>query len=205
MRQVVIAFATTGASPKKGHRMSELVAIECQENGVMGRVLHQHFKVDDTQSANKTFAEQFNLLDEMIGGANLIVHDRVVWGRFMRQEIGGKKNRSARRLLKDVTDIVTWARQKFPRQRKDVKSIARALQIKVERRLEGVRQEAEILFLIASRMRCNSDEPIALNVDLVESGNSVGVSRGSERRDRFCFGLSDYVFRFWRRLLSVLQ
>lgn len=202
MRRVVISFATTGVSPKKGHRMSELVAIECKENEVKGRVLHLCFKVDGVQSANKSFAEQFHLLDEMIGSAKVVVLDRVIWRRFLRNEISGVKNRSARRLLKDAIDILTWARQKFPRQRKDVKSIARLLQIKVGERLGDVRQEAEVLFLIASQMNCYPSDLITSSVDLIESEYQENRLHFLGEKKISLWGLRDCAIRFWRGLLS---
>jgi len=151
MKQVVVAFATTGNNPKEGHRFSELVAIE-QVDGQPGRRLHLKFKTDAAQEG-KTFADQFDLLDDLIGDTPIVIHHAGQWRKFLRPELDAIKKRGARRLLKQTVDVSTWAQQRFPKQRKDLAAIARKVQVNIPAGLTGIELEAEQQRLIATKMQ----------------------------------------------------
>jgi DNA polymerase III subunit epsilon len=153
MRQVAIAFTTTGPSPKQGHRISELVAVEQVGSEQMKRTLHLFFKANDAASDKLTFATQFDALDQFIADAPIILHDTGAWRKFLRAELQGIKNKGARRLLTQVVDVSRWAHQRFPKHRKSVAAIAKRLNIVVSSELSGLRLTAEQLALIGKAIR----------------------------------------------------
>lgn len=152
-RLVAIAFSATGLSPKQGGRISELIAIERVGDQSAGRVLRLYFKTEETQLGKKTFSEQFELLDEMIGDSQIILYNAGIWRRFIREELRIIRKRSARRLLKQVIEVEFLVRKRFPRQRKDLASILKKLRIEEPPELDVLRRDAESLLLIASEMK----------------------------------------------------
>src|SRR5512137_408133 len=119
MRQVVIAFSTTGKDPKAGAQISELVATEHEDGHATGRTLHMSFAEDAAQDGT-TFAQQFDTLDGFIMDARIVVFNATIWRKFMRAELRSIKKHGARRLLMQTFDVSHWARQRLPRQRKDL-------------------------------------------------------------------------------------
>jgi hypothetical protein len=155
MRQVAIAFTTTGNDPKKDHRFREMVAIEQLDDQSAGRVLHLCFKTTP-DGEGKTFAEQFKALDELVGNSVVIVHKGGVWKQFLRAELRLIEDKRARRLLKQVFDVTAWAHERFPRQRKSVEAIARKLNLTVSHEHNGLSLEADRLGLIGA-VACQSE------------------------------------------------
>lgn len=122
MRQVVIAFATTGKDPRAGASISELTAIERDNGQPTGRMLHMTFAASASQDG-ATFAQQFDALDGLITDARVVVFNAALWRKFLRPELRQIKNRGARRLLTQAIDISQWARQRFPKQRKELVAV----------------------------------------------------------------------------------
>ena len=156
MRQVAIAFTTTGPSPKEGHRISDLVAVEQTCGTRLGRTLHLIFRADDAQDEKPTLAMEFDELDELIADAPIVVHHAGLWRKFMRVELRDIKKRGARRLLKQVVDVTGWAHSRYPKQRKSLEAIARKCGIADPEGMTGLRLDAERIRLIAQLM---SQEP----------------------------------------------
>jgi DNA polymerase III epsilon subunit-like protein len=157
MRQIVIAFSTTGPSPKKGDRISELVAVE-QANGLAtGKTLHLVFQPPEKEGGKATFAAQFGALDDLVGDAQVVVHHAGNWRKFLRIELRDAKTRGARRLLKQTVDVYRWAHQRYPKHRKDVAALAKRLCIVVPADLTGLRASVEQLRLIAREMKSTED------------------------------------------------
>jgi DNA polymerase III epsilon subunit-like protein len=152
MKQTAIAFATTGDDPKKGHRIRELVAVA---KGDEERVLHLCFNVSG-EGEGKAFADQFHELDQLVGEGWVVVHNAAMWKRFLRAELPFLKRANARRMTKNVFDVSSWARRRFPRQRKSLHAIAAKAGVVVESNLSGLRGDAERLRLIAEV----ADEPL---------------------------------------------
>lgn len=154
MKQVAIAFATTGPSPKDGHRFSELALVE------QGSDRRMHFKVES--EGGNTFAARFAEIDSFIGDASLVLLNGGRWRRFLRVELKTIKGRRARRLMRGVIDVGDWAHQRFPRQRKNVTAIANRMGISGTKELTGLEREAELLALIAQQMNTSPVEPASV-------------------------------------------
>jgi hypothetical protein len=164
MKQVAIAFATTGPSPKDGHRFSELALVEQGSNRRM------HLKVES--EGGNTFAARFAEIDSFIGDASLVLLNGGRWRRFLRVELKTIKGRRARRLMRDLIDVGDWAHQRFPRQRKNVTAIANRMGISGTKELTGLEREAELLGLIAQQMN-TSALPIQ---EVGEASSPTGVT-----------------------------
>lgn len=148
MKQVAIAYATTGPAPKDGHRFSELVLVE------QGTDRRLHVKVEP--EGGNTFAAHFDKIDSFIGDASLVMLNGGRWRRFLRVELKAIKGRRARRLMREVIDVGDWAHQRFPRQRKSVTAIASRMGISGTKELTGLEREAELLALIAQQMNTST-------------------------------------------------
>ena len=191
MKQVVIAFETTGNNPKEGHRFSVIYAIE-QVNGWPEDRLAIRFKTAETPN-EKTFAEQFDELDEFIGGSPIVVRHAGQWRKFLRPELANIKKRGANRLLKQTQCISEWAHQRFPKQRKDLKSIARRLQLDVSPGLHGPDLEGEQMRLIATKM-----QPVAVVAGL-PTATSPKISASIES-ERTTLGFRERISLCWKVL-----
>ncbi|HXS54020.1 MAG TPA: hypothetical protein VN782_15905 [Usitatibacter sp.] len=183
MRQVAIAFTTTGNDPKKGHCFREMVAVEQLEDGTCSRVVQLSFKTPDDPE-RKPFAEQFPELDALIGDATIVVHNAGIWKKFLRPELATVKDRKARRLLTQVFDVNAWAQRSFPKQRRSLEIIARKTNIKIEGQQSGLRLNAERLRLIAAVAMKQRTEPSIPSDHGVRPDTPV---RRLARRLRFCW------------------
>lgn len=152
MKQVAIAFKTTGPSPKAGDRIAELMAVQAD-----GDRLHLVFSEDK----GKTFAALLPRLEEFIGESEVVVYHAGHWRKFLRVELRGIRKPRGRRLLEGLVDVSAWAHQRFPRQRKDIAAIARQLGITVGAELVDLERDGELLRQIATRMN-TLDEPTAV-------------------------------------------
>lgn len=209
MRQVAIAFATTGPSPKAGHRICEIVLVG-QENGNRdGSPVRFDFSAMNPTNEPITFPVVLPALKAFVRDSTLIVHDSGKWRRFLRAELRTIKRHGAGRLLNNVIDIGAWAHQRFPKQRRDVAAIARRLGIDVGKELAGLEKEAEFLRLIAQKMDTSGETVSTTTIAAAHSIDPLGgqevvapvvqvapVMPGSQRRKNWVERVGD----FWRDL-----
>ncbi len=139
MKQVAIAFDTTGANPKEGHRFSELVARQIGND----KTLRLNAGADGLK-------DQLQRLLAFTDGAQVVVLDGARWRRFMRAELKAGADAKARGLMKDVFDVGAWAKERFPRQRKDVEAIGRQVGVRVDGDATGLEREVMVLAAIVS-------------------------------------------------------
>src|SRR5881394_3167246 len=139
MRQIAIAFTTTGPSPKQGHRISELLAVE-DVDGEARRTYFLAFK-PEILGERPTFLERLDALDELVGDAPIVVHNAAQWRKYLRVELRQLKKRGARRLLRQTVDVYRWAYQRHPKRRKDIAAIARRVGITPSSELSGLRRD----------------------------------------------------------------
>lgn len=193
MKQVAIAFATNGPSPKDGHRFSELVLVE------QGTDRRLHVKVEP--EGGNTFAARFAEIDSFIGDASLVMLNGGRWRRFLRVELKAIKGRRERRLMRDVIDVGDWAHQRFPRQRKNVTAIANRMGISGTKELTGLGREAELLALIAQQMNTSPAEPASVIrpkavIEAFPAALPIPVALPATRQKNWI----ERVGNFWRNL-----
>lgn len=209
MRQVAIAFATTGPSPKAGHRICEIVLIGQDSGKRDGAPVRFDFRGIEPTNESITFPLVLSALKAFVGEATVIVHDSGKWRRFLRAELRMIKRHGAGRLLNNVIDISAWAHQRFPKQRRDVTAIARRLGIDVRKDLAGLEKEAEFLRLIAQKMDTSGETVSTTAITVADSIDTSGgqevvapvaqaapVTPSSQRRKNWVERVGD----FWREL-----
>lgn len=193
MRQVAVAFATTGSSPRAGHRFSEIVLVG-QEGGLpTGQPVRFELGSELRPNEATTFPAVLEEIIAFVGDAQLIVHDESSWRRFLRAELRMIKRHGAANLISNVVGVSAWAHQRFPRQRKDVAAIARRLGIESPSEPMDLERQAELLRLIANVITAPSAAPT-----LHDAGSSV-----ADGLNGHAAGKRPWVERvgsFWRNL-----
>lgn len=157
MRQVAISFATTGPSPRGGHRICEIVLVGQKEGTQEGRMVRFRLLSESGVSEPARFATVLPELKSFVGDATVVVSDAGKWRRFLRAELRTIRRHGAGRLLNELVDVSSWAHQRFPRQRRNVAAIARRMGIEVDKELIGLEREAELLRLIARGMNTSME------------------------------------------------
>lgn len=191
MKQIAVAFATTGDSPKDGHRFCELVLVD--QDGEQTR-----FELLGEPASNQQvkFAEALTALKAMVGDAQLIVADAGKWRRFLRADLRSIKRHGANQLMNNVVGVSDWAHQRFPRQRKDVAAIARRAGIEIPENLTGLELEAELLRRIANVMNEGAAVPLASDVPTLIAATQANPTSSK------CW--VEQVGTFWRRLTGKI-
>lgn len=184
MKQVAIAFDTTGANPKEGHRFSELVARQIGND----KTLRLNAGADG-------LTDQLQRLLAFTDGAQVVVLDGARWRRFMRAELKAGADAKARGLMKDVFDVGAWAKERFPRQRKDVEAIGRQVGVRVDGEATGLEREAVVLAEII-QMACGQSLPKA---EAIEPFSTQIKPIHPNHLDRW----GGLVRRLWRQISSL--
>jgi len=192
MKQIAVAFSTTGDSPKDGHRFCELVLVD--QDGEQTR-----FELLGEPASNQQvkFAEALTAIKAMVGDAQLIVHESTRWRRFLRAEIRSIKRHGANQLMNNVVGVSDWAHQRFPRQRKDVAAIARRAGIEIPENLMGLELEAELLRRIANVMNEG-----ATGSSVLDARTLITATHASPTSSKLCW--AEQVGSFWRRLTGKI-
>lgn len=193
MQQFAVAFATTGNSPKAGHRFSEIVLLG-QENGVPNGQRAIFTFGDAVGEGAVTFPAALTAMKVLVGDAQLIVHDPGRWRRFLRPELRVIKRHRAGHLMNNLLDVSAWAHQRFPRARKDVAAIARKAGVEVPKGLTGLELEAELLLRIANVMTP------ATELAVVTADPAVPVVMPSHTPSELPSAWVLRLGNFWRRL-----
>jgi DNA polymerase III epsilon subunit-like protein len=198
MRQVVIAIATTGNNPKDGARISELAAIEHEDGKPTGRTLHLSFATA-AASEGGTFVQQFDVLDNLIGEATIVVFNAALWRKFLRPELRHVRGRGSRRLLTQTVDVSQWARARFPRQRRDLAALARKFGVHVSPDTTGPAHDAAMLSAINGIM---SAPPCKVATPMPASTNESGLPITSTVARAMQRPLIDRLATCWRVLIG---
>lgn len=191
MKQIAVAFTTTGDSPKEGHRFSEIVLVD--QNGE-----RTWFELLGEPASNQqvTFEVALTAIKTLVDDAQLIVHDVGKWRRFLRAALRSIKRHGANQLMNNVVGVSDWAHQRFPRQRKDVTAIARRVGIEIPENLTGLELEAELLRRIANVM---NEEAAASSV--LDTPTLIAVTQVNPTTSK-CW--VEQVGSFWRRLTGKI-
>lgn len=197
MRQIVVAFDTTGSDPKQGARIRDLRAVEVLDGAPTTQVLHLTLAPDSGQS-DTSFAEHLEALDTFIGDSSIVVANAGLWRKFLRLELRHMKKRGIRRLLTNTIDVAQWARQRFPRHRKDRDSLARKLDIALPTETIGLARDAAILVAIAVRMDSQSIAAHARPLEAPDSSDPQHPLPASAIR----LSLGVRLRSYWKKLIA---
>lgn len=186
MKQIAVAFATTGNSPKGGlHRFSEIVLL-----GPNGEQRRFELLGEPASNQQVRFAVALTEIKDLVGDSQVIVHDAKRWRRFLRVERQSIKRHGAGQLMTNVADVSSWAHQRFPRQRKDVAAIARRVGIEIPENLSGLELEAELLRQIANVM----NDEAAISSELY-ARTLITATHANSTTSKPC-----WAEQIWRRL-----
>lgn len=162
MRQVILDTETTGLSPKDGHRVIEIGAVELIDRKLTGNHYHQYINperdVDEEALAVHGISNHFLLdkpkfiaiIDEFIqfvDGAELIIHNAPFDVGFLNHEfaLAGTKYPKIDAICK-VFDSLVYARKKHPGQRNSLDALCSRYGIDNSNRdLHGALLDSEIL------------------------------------------------------------
>ena len=140
-KKVVMTTETTGFSPKEGHKLVEIAAIEIDENDIQtGAVFHAYInperqisrEVTAVHGLNNKFLKQYPTFaaykDEFLFffvGKEIIGHHINFDMDFVNNELGFE-------LLNKMTDTLEMAKKVFPEQRNSLFALTERLKIKIK-------------------------------------------------------------------------
>ena len=199
MKQFAVAFATTGNSPKDGHRFSEIVVVGDENGAAIGERSCFRLAGGDEVKDVVTFAVTLETMKSLIGDSPIVVYDVGNWRRFLRAELRTIKRHGAANLMTNVVDVSAWSHQRFPRQRKDVAAIARRTGVEIPDDMGGLALEAELLRRIGRLISDQTDEKDSIRSDAENSTLAdVGVVQAPSVRINWV----ERIGCFWRTLIG---
>lgn len=162
MRRIVLDTETTGLSPSKGHRLTEIGCLEMLDREVTGRTFHTYLNPErelDEGAARITglsleflsdkplFTDVVDSFLEFIKGAELIIHNAPFDVGFINSELS-RMTHPWGELENHVTilDTLTLAREKHPGAKNNLDALCQRYSIDNSgREFHGALLDAEIL------------------------------------------------------------
>ena len=160
MREIVLDTETTGISPRDGHRIIEIGALELMHHLPTGRSLHLYINperdIDEGATAvhgitldfladKPTFADVAEEFLNFIEDSTIIAHNANFDVGFLNYEL---EKISKPQIAKDrIVDTVVIARNRFPGQQVNLDALVKKLKVNslVDREFHGALKDAKIL------------------------------------------------------------
>lgn len=161
---VAIAFTTTGDTPGKGAYISEVLALRVDQQAREVDRLHLHLGDGTVASDMPTLAASFTALDEFIGAEPVYIHDGYDWTRFLRHGLKGQPPERVKVLLALTVDVSDWSQRTYPRQRKDLVSLLKRLELNVDAEKTGLERDVLALVKIAPSVIQESAQQTVIRV-----------------------------------------
>ncbi len=159
MRLIALDTETTGLSPKNGHRIVEIAAVEIDASGNAMHTFHHYINpnrhipavvvrvhgIDDEAVEGKPyFADIAQEFLSFVEGATLVIHNAPFDMRFIEHELAWCNEDSIAAM--PVIDTLKMAREKFKGQKNNLDSLCRRYDISCEhRQLHGALLDAKLL------------------------------------------------------------
>jgi len=159
MRLIALDTETTGLSPKKGHRIVEIGAVEIDESGntintfhhyinpdrhIPAEVVRVHGIDDEAVEGKPFFTEIAKDFLSFVEGATLVIHNASFDLGFLEHELSLCGQPSIGSLT--VIDTLKMARKKFKGEKNNLDSLCRRYDIHCEhRQLHGALLDAKLL------------------------------------------------------------
>tara|TARA_B100000989_G_C19486198_1_gene447575 strand:+ start:581 stop:1297 length:717 start_codon:yes stop_codon:yes gene_type:complete len=182
MREIALDTETTGISPRDGHRIIEIAALELMHHLPTGNKLHLYINperdIDDSAVAVHGLTTAFlrdkplfgNVVDEFlsfIGDAPLVIHNASFDIGFINAEL--EKIQYPSLPMDRAIDTLAMARKKFPGAQANLDALCRRFEIDNSHRdLHGALVDADLL--------------ASVYVELL-GGRQPGLSLGSENKN----------------------
>jgi DNA polymerase III subunit epsilon len=162
MRQVTLDTETTGLSPKAGHRVIEIGAVELINRRPTGKVFHCYLQPDrevdfgamkvhgitnEFLKDKPRFPEIIFDFKQFIDGAELIIHNAPFDIGFLNNEFALQKDAWVDiAQMFSIIDTLVMARSKHPGQKNNLDALCKRYQVdNANRTLHGALLDAEIL------------------------------------------------------------
>jgi len=159
MRLIALDTETTGLSPKKGHRIVEIGAIEIDESGnaintfhhyinpgrhIPSEVVRVHGIDDEAVKGKPYFADIAKDFLNFVEGATLIIHNAPFDTGFLKHELSLCKLAGIENLT--VIDTLKIARKKFKGEKNNLDALCHRYDVHCEhRQLHGALLDAKLL------------------------------------------------------------
>lgn len=173
-RQIFIDTETTGLSPKNGHRIVEIAAIETTSGQITGRVFHTYLdpKRDIDHGAMQVhglsrnflrdkpaFGDVVNAFIDFICGAELIMHNAQFDTAFINAEFEGLGLSYTLNDIAQITCTMKLARQIFPGESASLDSLIQRSSINIIRGKHSALEDARILSEVFFRILSQEHSP----------------------------------------------
>ena len=206
MREIVLDTETTGISPRDGHRIIEIGALELMHHLPTGNKLHLYInperEIDDGAVAVHGLTSAFlsdkpifvEIVDEFlsfIGEAPLVIHNASFDMSFINAELG--KIQYPALLMERAIDTLAMARKKFPGAQANLDALCRRFEIDNSHRdLHGALVDADLLAsvyveLLGGRQPGlslgaeNKNEPAAFAVNSEQASSILQIDRDKKQ------------------------
>jgi len=159
IREIILDTETTGLSPKDGHRIVEIGALEMVNKVLTGKSFHHYVNPKRTMpneayrvhgisesflKDKPLFEEIVNDFIEFIDGGTLVIHNAPFDIKFLNHELS-LVNKPPLELSRAV-DTLPMARKKFPGARASLDALCKRFKVdNSSRELHGALKDAELL------------------------------------------------------------
>lgn len=147
MPQVVVAFEIVGDTPSKGGYMSNIVASRHRATGEQPdrfQLVIESASPSDPSSLSASFDGLLRFID----GAPVVTHDDYNWKRFVRHALRERSSSEVKAFLDSTVDVSEWSATTFPKQRKDLVSILKRLDIELDSNLTGIDRDSAAVSIL---------------------------------------------------------
>ncbi|PCJ25349.1 MAG: DNA polymerase III subunit epsilon [Rickettsiales bacterium] len=158
-REIILDTETTGLSPKDGHRIVEIGALEMVNKVLTGKKFHQYINPerDMPEGAYKVHGISYEFLQDkplfsdiykefmdFIEGGKLVIHNAQFDIRFLNHELSLVK--AAPLNLEDAIDTLAMARRRFPGTRVNLDALCKRFKVdNSSREFHGALKDAALL------------------------------------------------------------
>jgi hypothetical protein len=140
MEHVVVAFEVVGNAPINGGYLSRVIA--CRVSGTsMQTNRFELISESSSPSDQSSFSASFDGFLRFVGCASVVTHDGYNWKRFVRHALRDRSSGEVKAFLARTVDVSEWSATAFPRQRKDLVSILKRLNIALNPNLTGIERD----------------------------------------------------------------
>jgi len=184
MREVVLDTETTGLSPKEGHRIIEIGALELDHHVPTGRQLHLYInperEIDEGAMAVHGISNEFlaakpvfaEIVDEFIcfiADDPLVIHNAPFDMSFINSEL--KRLDRNEIPMNQTIDTLVMARKQFPGAQANLDALCKRFEINnSHRNLHGALVDADLLSNVYIELLGGKQSKLFLEKDGVDSG-----------------------------------
>jgi DNA polymerase III epsilon subunit-like protein len=196
---VVVAFRTSGDSPSKGARVTQLLLVKLSEAGKEVAKLGLPEDREQVSGEPVLTPEFLSRLVEFVGQSHVVTHDGYNWKRFLRQELASQSKGQVKEFLAQTVDVSEWSQQRFPKQRKDMRAICKRLKIELPVELQGLEHEAEVIRLIMPHML---QAPVRLETPIKTVAASTLPAKEARKIKQISLNFNARLRHAWKVLMG---